>query len=175
MADYKPKFKKKCKTCQNVMVLYPYEKDIRKYCSRDCTKPMYSKLFKNNKNAQGNQPWNKGLTGVPTGRKGPRPHARPWNKIGDGITAASKLEREKFRRTTQLRVFTRDNYTCQMCDQPGGYLQVDHIKSWAKFPELRFDLDNCRTLCMACHYYVTFKRKMPSGTIWGHNLSRRIV
>jgi len=28
---------------------------------------------------------------------------------------------------------------------------------------------------MACHYYVTFKRKMPEGIIWGHNFSRRIA
>lgn len=92
-----------------------------------------------------------------------------------GITSASKLDRQKFQKNTQRLIFNRDNYTCEVCKQYGGYLQVDHIKSWAEFPELRFDHDNCRTLCMACHYYVTFKRKMPQGTIWGHNLSRRIA
>lgn len=85
------------------------------------------------------------------------------------------LARAEFRRLYQPQVFARDNYTCQVCYQYGGYLQADHIKPWAKFPELRFELDNCRTLCMAYHYYVTFKKKMPAGTVWGHYFSRRIA
>lgn len=48
-------------------------------------------------------------------------------------------------------VFDRDDYTCQMCGERGGYLEADHIKPWAYFPDLRFDLDNGRTLCRACH------------------------
>lgn len=92
-----------------------------------------------------------------------------------GITKSSKLERTKFVQTMQALVFQRDSYTCQICSQYSGYLQVDHIKSWKDHPELRFDIENCRTLCMACHYYVTFKRKMPAGIIWGHNLSKRSV
>lgn len=92
---------------------------------------------------------------------------RPWNKIGDGITAATKLERDRFRKTVVDLVFQRDNYTCQFCDQYSGHLHVDHIQSWAGYPELRFKLDNCRTLCRSCHYYITFKRKMPEGSKWG--------
>ena len=97
-----------------------------------------------------------------------------WNWKG-GITEKDKYLRSKFLKNTHPKVLVRDDYTCQICFTRGNYLQVDHIKSWADYPELRFDMDNCRTLCMACHYYVTFKRKMPQGTIWGHNLSRRIV
>jgi hypothetical protein len=65
------------------------------------------------------------------------------------------------------RVFARDNYTCQVCSQYGGYLQADHIQPYADYPELRYDVSNGRTLCMACHYFVTWKRKMPSGMVWG--------
>lgn len=123
-------------------------------------------------------PWNKGKKGVMPaawnkGTKGLMP--RPWNKIGDGITSQNKIDRTLFQKNFQPLVFKRDNFTCQVCQQYGGNLQVDHIKGWSKYPELRFDLDNCRTLCMACHYYVTFKRKMPEGIVWGHNLNRRIV
>lgn len=91
-----------------------------------------------------------------------------------GTQSKDHLQRVKFRKTMQQKVFQRDNYTCQICDTYGGSIQVDHIKRWSEYPELRFDLDNCRTLCMACHYYVTFKRKLPQGVIWGHNFSRRI-
>lgn len=92
-----------------------------------------------------------------------------------GVKSQNDMDRVKFRKQVQQLVLQRDNYTCQVCDQYSGNLQVDHIKSWADFPDLRFELDNCRTLCMACHYYVTFKRKMPKGIVWGHNLKQRIT
>lgn len=84
-------------------------------------------------------------------------------------TQREKLERIKFRNTIQKLVLERDNYTCQICGQRGGYLQVDHIQSWSDFIELRFSIDNCRTLCMDCHYEITFGKKKPKDIIWGHN------
>ena len=88
-----------------------------------------------------------------------------------GITPQNKLERIKFRNKLQKLIFERDNYTCQICDVRGGILQIDHIQSWAKFKELRFDPDNCRTLCVKCHYKITFGREMPESIkTWGHSL-----
>ena len=48
-------------------------------------------------------------------------------------------------------VFKRDNFTCVWCLKKGGELNADHIKSFLNFPELRFALDNGRTLCVPCH------------------------
>lgn len=51
----------------------------------------------------------------------------------------------------RMSVFRRDNFTCQVCLLRGDRLQADHIKKWADFPELRFELSNGRTLCESCH------------------------
>ena len=94
-----------------------------------------------------------------------------WNGF---ISPLNRREREKFRKLIQGKVLERDDYTCQICGQRGGKLQVDHIQSWKDYVELRFDMNNCRTLCMGCHYKVTYNKDMPSTTkSWGHNPSKR--
>lgn len=47
-------------------------------------------------------------------------------------------------------VLERDNYTCIWC-KSNQNLQADHIKRFSDFPELRFAIDNGRTLCLNCH------------------------
>jgi 5-methylcytosine-specific restriction endonuclease McrA len=88
------------------------------------------------------------------------------------IRTTDQLERTRFRHQIQKSVFERDNYTCQLCLVHGVALQVDHIQPWAEYVEGRFDVNNCRTLCMSCHYKITFGREKPEGvTTWGHNYS----
>jgi hypothetical protein len=53
-------------------------------------------------------------------------------------------------------VFKRDGYRCIWCRAKNGngvnvVLHADHIKQFAFYPELRFAIDNGRTLCRECH------------------------
>lgn len=51
------------------------------------------------------------------------------------------------------KVFERDGYTCQDCGFHGsdGIITAQHIKSFAKYPDLRYEVLNGRTLCEKCH------------------------
>ena len=74
-----------------------------------------------------------------------------WNyKNGSGSERHRDMQRDEYKQWRKA-VFERDNYTCQTCKATGVYLQADHIKQWAFFPELRYDLNNGRTLCIDCH------------------------
>lgn len=57
-------------------------------------------------------------------------------------------------------VFMRDDYTCQICAERGVVLQAHHIKKFANYPHLRFDLENGITLCKKCHKEVSRKEEL---------------
>ncbi len=93
-------------------------------------------------------PWNKGIERADiSGEKHPN-----WK---GGITKESyKIRNSLLYKKWRAEVFKRDDYTCQICrerEKVWGKLQADHIKQFAYFPELRFDINNGRTLCEECH------------------------
>lgn len=47
-------------------------------------------------------------------------------------------------------VFERDGYHCRECGNKGR-LNAHHIKNWADYPRLRFEVNNGLTLCEGCH------------------------
>lgn len=70
-----------------------------------------------------------------------------------GATSEVMLARNGLQyRLWRKAIFERDNYQCVIGGKEhGSQLEADHIKSFARFPELRFELLNGRTLCKACH------------------------
>jgi 5-methylcytosine-specific restriction endonuclease McrA len=74
-----------------------------------------------------------------------------------GITPINTvIRRSPEYRLWRTAVFERDKYACIWCGAKNGngkaiILQADHIKPFAYYPELRFAIDNGRTLCVPCH------------------------
>jgi 5-methylcytosine-specific restriction endonuclease McrA len=148
----------------------------QRYCSRKCSAFDRSGAgLRANKTSfgAGGMPWNKGLKAwrkgyshsvetreaIRRGNSGERSGA--WR---GGLTEIHyRIRRSQRYAHWRTAVFVRDNFTCQMCcarSVAGARvrLEADHIKPFADFPDLRFDVDNGRTLCSSCH------RKTPT---WG--------
>jgi len=122
---------------------------------------------------KGRIPWNKGLKGW---NKGHPDWTPPEARKKQGKTIRGKnnpnwkggKQRGKHKgnwRYTEWRskVFKRDNWICQTCgirSKAGEpvYLEAHHIKSWAKYPKLRYKVGNGITLCKECHKII-HKRK----------------
>lgn len=94
----------------------------------------------------------------------------PWrrgsksNFYKDGLSGIRRDARSvaydspKYKRWRRA-VFRRDAFTCVLCGKQ-GYINADHIQPWALYPELRFDVNNGRTLCVGCHRKTdTYGRK----------------
>jgi 5-methylcytosine-specific restriction endonuclease McrA len=131
-----------CSHCGKSFLVQPhrFKSGRGKFCSKECrrlgcfTSEVKIKMSQRRK-------------GIPTNRGGNKCHF--WR---GGVTPINKKIRMSLdTRIWRESVFQRDNYTCQICKTRGGKLQADHIKPFAIFPELRFDLENGRTLCVDCH------------------------
>jgi len=128
-----------CKVCGKQI-----PKQNWKYCSDKCYKSIIKNKKRNEEDIKkikiGCQKRNQ------TGIKNPN-----WN---GGVTKKRNIifnspEYAEWRR----KVFERDDFTCQDCGLKGdgNNLIAHHIKSFTKYPELRFDVNNGKTLCKEDH------------------------
>lgn len=164
------------KTCEFCNVEFNARRSIIRFCGQSCSSkwrvknhPLPASCFK-----KGVSVWNKGIK--MSGMSGKRHSQETKEKMRlsssgplssnwkGGITEENyRIRRSKKYADWRTSVFIRDGYSCQSCGAKSSAgnrvrLEADHIKPFATFPELRFDLDNGRTLCASCH------RKTPT---WG--------
>lgn len=78
--------------------------------------------------------------------------ARALRRGGGGPQQRSRLIRRwAVYKEWRTAVFTRDDYTCQLCGSRAGGLQADHIIPFCARPDLILSVANGRTLCIGCH------------------------
>jgi len=134
------------------------------FCSRKCSSIFNCKLKevkeKMSLAKKGKKPWNFGIKmwqgkehpkGT-LGMKFPQRSGENCHLWKGGVSTENELARKsaEYKQWRKL-VFSRDNYTCVHCMQVGGKLQADHIKPFSLYKELRYELNNGRTLCIDCH------------------------
>ena len=139
----KPNYKKRnrkvvnCGACNKEFYLAVSQIMKSNYCSLECLHSI--RLGKPNlaNRGENNGQWRGGIT-------------------PELMKIRGSLEYASWRR----KVFQRDNFICIWCGIKGGWskelkkqiiLNADHIKPFAIYPELRFELSNGRTLCEDCH------------------------
>ena len=132
--------------------------------------------LKNSLANKGRTPWNKDKKGVQTAwNKGkPSPITTKRNLERNHLMRGEKAYNWKGGKTTRERkllmgrqeykqwrsnVLERDNWTCQTCQARGIPLEVHHIKTWAKYPALRYEISNGVALCLPCHNLTKKKNK----------------
>jgi len=139
-----------CKLCGSQFWRKPYEikRGNNKFCSKNC----YFEWQKG-RSKKVVSPCDKSGANNPNWRGGIQP-------INLKIRASDEFKQWR------TSVFERDGYTCQECGSRSRkgmaiILHAHHIKPFAKFPKLRFEIENGQTLCKDCHY------KKPKGAeVW---------
>lgn len=155
-----------CNWCgtKKTIKLYPSRADRGKYCSRTCvSKATFTGKPSGRKGTPMSAEQKIKLSIAHSGKRLSAEHRKnlstshkrnienhPWWRGGSTAKwqqIKNSVEYKTWRRT----VFDRDNYTCVFCGVTGVYIEADHIKPKAKYPDLVFEVANGRTLCKPCH------------------------
>lgn len=162
--------KKLCKQCNK-----EFEKSgtvskkswlITLFCSRRCfsesrktlTEEQRFRLGNGNRGRKLTPEWREKIGKSVFGKRRTKEQRKNYGRKGDenpmwrgGITPVNQLIRMSAEyKEWRTAVFERDNYSCTWCGAKGD-INADHIKPFSVYIELRFDVENGRTLCVPCH------------------------
>jgi hypothetical protein len=119
------------------------------FCSRKCASDYKQRVW-----AETGHP----LAGIEFSEKHKRgirmstPRGSAHYRWAGGITTENHRERNSPEYVAWSKsVLERDKYTCQYCGVVGGTLHAHHVHSFAKYPTLRYYIENGITLCKKCH------------------------
>ena len=157
---------KPCEQCGNT---FEAKRKYIRFCSNSCSAQWRVKTFPPSATCfkAGESSWNTGTSN--SGMNG-KSHSRETkdkmreSQIGElsaswkgGLTEINyRIRRSQQYADWRKSVFEAGKYTCQHCGAKSVAgkrvrLEADHIKPFAAFPELRFEVSNGRTLCAPCH------------------------
>ena len=165
----KPKVKKTCEICGHSFLVHPYRANTAHFCSRKCKGVLTSR-----RTGENHPNWksriekiciNCGKTYyiIPSWEKESKfcskschssykmrgPKSNFWK---GGITPVHTQARHSSEyKQWRKAVFERDHYTCRDCGKQSGDFHAHHIRSFSKYPPLRYDVNNGVTLCKPCH------------------------
>lgn len=156
---------KKCEYCEKEFI---GQKITTKYCSKSC----FNKAFFTNRDGKRNSiETRKKISDAQKGTKnhnfGKKASIETKQKMSNalvgifakdknpmwkgGISKENSLIRASLKyKKWKLQVFYRDLFICQCCNSRKR-MEAHHIKSFADYPELRFNVNNGVTLCNSCH------------------------
>lgn len=64
-------------------------------------------------------------------------------------------------------VYARDGWACKICSHKGQDIEAHHIYPFRDYPELRVDVGNGITLCVACHRTLFGKERRVAEELLG--------
>lgn len=152
--------------------IYNLKRGWGKYCSQSCSK-------KGNKNRTGqtfteeqkqqisetlSRKFANGELTSPFAINKTQPGDKSPNWKGGISKSGQALRTSKEYKEWHDNILERDDYTCQYCFTRGGELEVDHVKPFNAFGDLKLDMDNGKTLCINCHRKVSFGYNLKPTT-----------
>lgn len=170
---------KMCRCCMNQIRGFNQRKIINLNCI-DCGKPISLASYYGNKRCQSchaKNLWKLHIFKIKKGKNHP--------SYIDGRTKIQhKIRNQKIYSNWVKKCFWRDNYTCQLCGQRGGNLNVHHklplativklyrIKNWkqAQKCKLLWDINWGITLCRKCHETIDIQLR---NSKFGKSTKRR--
>jgi len=83
--------------------------------------------------------------------------SKNWSWDGGKAVLNEGMRKSREYKQWRLLVKKRDNWACQICGETKENdieIHAHHIKSFADYPELMFDVDNGICLCGSCHMWI---------------------